>query len=182
VAVPAIGPYHHGKQGWAALLDGGQHLVPAQGVEGVLPVHLHGDAGRDCSHVGAESVPDDLAAPANANGDLQWGQGVAGFRISGQGAEGGGLYQTLPTAMGWMPPDGLGKGRRRRRGGGVEEAASRRRRRGGGVQEAVSRRRGRLPRTTAWTIPSTAARASSLLLVAALMCLYVQPMGPAAGL
>jgi hypothetical protein len=89
VAVSAIGPYHHGKQGWAALLDGSQHLVPAQGVEGVLPVHLHSDAGRGCGHAGAEGVPDDLAAPTNADGDLQSGQGAAGCGTSGQGAEGG---------------------------------------------------------------------------------------------
>jgi hypothetical protein len=57
VVVPAIGPYHHGKQGWAALLDSGQHLVPARGVEGVLPVHLHGDAGRAAAMPARRACP-----------------------------------------------------------------------------------------------------------------------------
>jgi hypothetical protein len=111
---------------------------------------------------GAESVPDNLAAPANANGDLQWGQGVAGFKIRGQGAEGGGLYQTLLTAMGWMPPDGLGKGRRRRRGGGVKEA-------------------GKV--ATDHCLDNSEHGSAGLFAAAGggLMCSYVQPMGPAAG-
>jgi hypothetical protein len=51
---------------------------------GLLRVHLHGDAGRGCSHMADErGMPDDLAAPANIDGDLQWGQGAAGFGTGG---------------------------------------------------------------------------------------------------
>jgi hypothetical protein len=78
VAVLTIGPHHHGKHGCELLLHGGQHLVPAQGVEGVL----HGNAGGSCA-------PRNLAAPANAKSDLKWGQGLAGLRTGSQGVEGG---------------------------------------------------------------------------------------------
>jgi uncharacterized protein with LGFP repeats len=105
--VSAVGPRRQGQQGWAALLDGGQHLVPAQDVEGFLPVHLHGDVGWGRCHAGMEGVPDNLAAPADAYRDLQWGEGAAGLRTGGQGEESGKPVPHFadcdgPDAAGWL--------------------------------------------------------------------------------
>jgi hypothetical protein len=65
-AVLAIRPRYHGKQGRAALCDGGQHAVAAHGVKRILPVDLHGDAARVGSHTSAQGVAEDLAAARNA--------------------------------------------------------------------------------------------------------------------
>jgi hypothetical protein len=40
VAVPSVGPGDHGLQSRAVLFFCDQHIEPAQGVRGVLPVHL----------------------------------------------------------------------------------------------------------------------------------------------
>jgi hypothetical protein len=48
-----------------------------------------------------------LANPANTDGDLQWGQGAAGFGTKSQGAEGGETVSNFadcdgPDAVGWL--------------------------------------------------------------------------------
>jgi hypothetical protein len=65
--VPSVG---HGQQSRAALCHRIQHAVPAQGVKGVFPVHLHGYAAGVSGEASPEGVPDDLAAARNADGDL----------------------------------------------------------------------------------------------------------------
>jgi hypothetical protein len=55
--VPSVGPSGNGQQSGAALFYGDQHVVPAQGVKGVLPVHLHGHAAGVSGH----ASPDDLS-------------------------------------------------------------------------------------------------------------------------
>jgi hypothetical protein len=70
VAVPSVGPSSHGQQIVAALCYRVQHAVPAQGVRGVLPVHLHIYAARVGGAAGPEGVPDNLAASRNADDDL----------------------------------------------------------------------------------------------------------------
>jgi hypothetical protein len=99
-------------------------------------------------------VPDGLANPANTDGDLQWGQGAAGFGTKSQGAEGGETVSNFadcdgPDAVGW-----LGEGEE----AGVEEA---------GVEEAgVVRKVASDPCLD----ESEHGVACSLLLMAALMC------------
>jgi hypothetical protein len=68
--VQFVGPSSHGQQSGAALCYHVQHAVPAQGVEGVLPVHLHGYAAGVGGEASPEGVPDYLAASRIADGDL----------------------------------------------------------------------------------------------------------------
>jgi hypothetical protein len=70
VAVPSVGPGGHGQQSGAALFCSDQHVVPAQGVIGVLPVHLQGQAAWVSGHASADGRPVNLAASRNANGNL----------------------------------------------------------------------------------------------------------------
>jgi hypothetical protein len=98
VAVPAIGPYHHGKQGWAALLDDGQHLVPAQGVQGVLPVHLHSCTVTQAGATAMRALRGGSTAWLTCSGDrlrLASGQAARAQRVVS-------LYQTFLAAMGQM--------------------------------------------------------------------------------
>jgi hypothetical protein len=70
VAVHSVGAGDHGQQSGAALFYRDQHVVPAQGVKGVLPVHLQGHAVGVGGHASADGMPNDLAAYRNDNGDL----------------------------------------------------------------------------------------------------------------
>jgi hypothetical protein len=56
--MPTVCPRHHGQQGGATLLDGGKHMVPAQGVEGILPVNLQGHAARISRYACVQGVAD----------------------------------------------------------------------------------------------------------------------------
>jgi hypothetical protein len=118
----------------------------------------HDSPKRPCGR--QKPTPCDLAAPANADGDLQWGQGAAGFGKSGQGEEGSEPVPDFadcggPDATGWL-------------GEGEEE----------GVEEA--RKVGKAATDRCLDESERGTRASSRLLVAALMCSYVQPLGPPA--
>jgi hypothetical protein len=68
--VPSLGPSSHGQQSGAALCCNVMHAVPAQGVTGILPIHLHGYAARVDKEASLEGVPADLAASQHADGDL----------------------------------------------------------------------------------------------------------------
>jgi hypothetical protein len=60
-AMPIICPRHHGQQCGATLLDGSKHPIPAQGVEGVLPVNLYCHAAGVGRYACAEGVASNLA-------------------------------------------------------------------------------------------------------------------------
>jgi hypothetical protein len=67
VAVPSFCPGGYGQQSVAALFYRDQHVVPAQGVKGVLPVHLQGHAAGVGGHASADGMPNHLVASRNAN-------------------------------------------------------------------------------------------------------------------
>jgi hypothetical protein len=52
------------------VFDGSEHFVPAQGVEGVLPINLDSDTAWVSGHASAQGVPNNLAASADAYGHL----------------------------------------------------------------------------------------------------------------
>jgi hypothetical protein len=85
--VPSVGPSSSGQQSRAALCYRVQHAVPAQGVKGVLPVHLHSYKDRVGGAAGPEGVPDNLAASRNADGNLQRRQVAASVGTCGQGTQ-----------------------------------------------------------------------------------------------
>jgi hypothetical protein len=82
-----IGPCRHGKQSRAALLDRGQHPVPAQGVEGILPVDSHSDAAGVGGNACSEGVASYLAASLDANADLKGGQVSPCIRAGCEGTQ-----------------------------------------------------------------------------------------------
>jgi hypothetical protein len=70
VFVYSVGPGDYWQQSGAAQFYCDQHVVPAQGVKGDLPVHLQGHAAGVAGHASADGVPDNLATSWNDNSDL----------------------------------------------------------------------------------------------------------------
>jgi hypothetical protein len=72
VAVPSICPSGNGQQSGAALFYRVQHVVPAQGVNGIFASPPAFPAAGVSRHASPDVVPDNLAASRNANCDLYW--------------------------------------------------------------------------------------------------------------